>query len=162
MSSYNSGAALKASVVCAVLILICSILLGCASTGSVDRYADAPLKTICEINEGHGAADEVVKIKANFHLVKDYASFFSEGSCKGNETLAEGNRAQADKSVKKFLAEGERLCNDSSTASLCTLEAEVVATVKLRVGSSGRFVADQIHINQYKYLPLESEAKSKK
>lgn len=134
------------------------LLVGCGSA-EIRRSATKPLSdlasivSLCTIAEHpEPYLGKVTRIRARYSVVKHYDSFFAGANCPAKSTIAEGSRKDATKSVVDFYQEGDRLCKAREIESLCTLEADMVVDLRIRIDSDGELVADPIRIESFNYL----------
>lgn len=118
----------------------------------------AEIISVCTIAENpERFVGKVTKIRAGYSVVKQYDSFFTGTNCSKKISIAEGSRSNSDKSVADFNRAGDKLCKARNIQSLCTLEANLVAEVKIRIDTDGELVADPIRVESFTYLPVDEK-----
>ncbi|HJR74174.1 MAG TPA: hypothetical protein VJ806_11110 [Luteimonas sp.] len=139
-----------------LIIPLVFLLAACVSEGTkkdAPHHSSNSVVSLCTIAERpEPYVGKSVKIRARHSIVKNYESFFSDANC-GKSTISEGSRKHSDRSVNDFHAAGDKICKDRKIESLCSLEADVVVEITIRVDDEGELVADPIHIDSFQYLP---------
>lgn len=152
--SVREKSMLKQTVVSAFTLL----LLGCGSvetrTHASESASELAIVSLCDVTKNPDMyLEKVIKVRANYSVVKHYDSFFSGADCLAKFSIAEGSRKDSDRSVKEFFQAGDSVCKERNIESLCTLKADVVVVVRLRKDTDGEIVADPIHVDSFTYLP---------
>ncbi|WP_155844888.1 hypothetical protein [Arenimonas oryziterrae] len=134
------------------------MLLQCACSSLV--IEDLPVRSVayvsvCRINEDpQEFENRIVNIRANYSVVKGYASFFEESSCERGGVLPEGYNTSADESVAAFDRAGDKLCEEHGKTGLCTLSAKVDIEGEVARDTEGTLMVNVRKVFSYSYLTI--------
>ena len=141
--------------VSAISLVLC--LGACVASPQADSdFRTVPLEvvSICTITANPDRfIGKIAAIQARYGVVKFQTSFLSDDACDGKSIISLGSESAGDRSVAEFQRFGDQLCVQRGTSSLCTLEADVLMDVRIRIDANGVLVADPIRVVEFTYLP---------